>query len=90
MWTDVIRRQIAEKGSIDCVIRVRAHAVKTQYVDTLADGSLKIDIAAPAEDNRGNLALISFLAEQCDLPVSNVKILSGKTARLKLVRLRSP
>ena len=89
MWSETLRRQLAEKGSIDLTVRIRPHAAKTQYVDTLADGSLKIDVAAPAEDNRGNIALVQFLAEACDVSVSNVTILSGKTARLKLVRVSS-
>ena len=68
-------------------IRVRPHAAKTQYVRTLADGSVKIDIVAPAEDNRGNMALVRFLADECSVAISNVTILSGKTARLKLIRI---
>ena len=86
-FNETLRRQIAEKGSADLIVRIRPLAAKTQYVDTLADGSVKIDVAAPAEDNRGNIALVEFLAEACDVPVGNVTILSGKTARLKLVRV---
>ncbi len=84
---DTLRTQLLQKGTIDLRIRVRPHAAKTQYVRTLADGSMKIDIAAPAEDNRGNMALIRFLAKTLDVEISQVTILSGKTARIKLVRV---
>jgi uncharacterized protein YggU (UPF0235/DUF167 family) len=46
-----------------------------------------MDIAAPAEDNRGNIALVHALADAFALPVAQIKILSGKTGRMKLVRV---
>jgi uncharacterized protein YggU (UPF0235/DUF167 family) len=85
---DILRSQLKAAGTIDLRIRVRPHSAKTQYVRTLADGSMKIDIAAPAEDNRGNIELVRFLADALDVAISNVTILSGKTARLKLVRVK--
>jgi uncharacterized protein (TIGR00251 family) len=78
---------LREKGSVDIVIRVRPHAAKTQLQSVMEDGSVKIDVAAPAEDGRGNTVLIKFLADAFAVPSSNVKILSGKTARMKLVRI---
>lgn len=84
---DVFRELLSEKGSLDLVIRIRPQAARTQLQSVLEDQSLKIDIAAPAEDNRGNLALVRFLAEQFEIPQSNIKILSGKTSRMKLVRI---
>lgn len=83
------RALLAEAGHVDLMMRVRPHAVKTQYVSTLEDGSIKIDLNAPAEEGRGNDALIRFLADGFQVPTGNVKILSGKTARLKLVRVTS-
>lgn len=83
------RELLEQKGTIDLMIRVRPHAAKTQYNSTLDDGSIKIDLTAPAEDGRGNDALVRFLAESFEVPVTNIKILSGKTARLKLVRIIS-
>ncbi|HVW66206.1 MAG TPA: DUF167 domain-containing protein [Candidatus Peribacteraceae bacterium] len=86
---EAFHQSLSEKGSVDLVIRVRPQAMRTQLQSVLDDQSLKIDIAAPAQDNRGNLALIRFLAEQFEVPQGNVKILSGKTGRMKLVRITS-
>ncbi len=83
------QEQLQRLGQIDLMVRVRPHAARTQVIGVLADGSIKMDIAAPAEDNRGNIALLHALAEEFLVPVAQVKILSGKTARLKLVRIRS-
>lgn len=85
--TDELRRYLAEQGRMDVIVRVRPHAAQSRFVDVLDDGSLKVDIAAPAEDGKGNKALAKFFGELFSVPVSNVKILSGKAARLKLVRL---
>jgi uncharacterized protein YggU (UPF0235/DUF167 family) len=84
---DDLRQRLLEKGSLDLVIRVRPHASKTQLISVLGDGSLKMDIAAPAEDNRGNIVLVHALADAFALPVAQIKILSGKTGRMKLVRV---
>lgn len=53
----------------------------------LSDGSLKVQIAAPAQEGRGNAALLKFLAQEFHVPVSAVNILAGKTGRQKLVRI---
>ena len=86
MLDDFLER-LRVQETLDVIVRVRPHASKTQLVDVLQDGSIKIDIAAPAEDNKGNSALVRFLSEQFDVPKTHVKILSGKTGRMKLVRI---
>lgn len=80
--------QLDASGQIDLMVRVRPHAPRTQVIGVLADGSVKMNIAAPAEENRGNIALIQALGELFGTPPAQIKILSGKTARLKLVRIQ--
>lgn len=82
-----LQQRLITEEHIEIVVRARPHAAKTQLVDLLDDGSLKIDIAAPADEGRGNTMLVKFLGEIFHVPSSSVKILSGKTARLKLVRI---
>lgn len=82
-----LKQRLAQEGKIDVLVRARPHAAKSQFIGVLDDGSLKIDIAAPAEEGRGNAALAKFIGELFDVPSSRVKILSGKAARLKLVRI---
>jgi uncharacterized protein len=69
-------------------LRVRPGAKRTCLKKILADGSIKIDIAAPAEDNRANLELISFIAEQHGVQRNAVEILSGQTSGKKVVRVQ--
>lgn len=84
---DTLRQQLMIDGRIDLTIRVRPHANVTQLKDILDDGSLKIDLAAAAEDNKANIELTRFLADAFSVPTSHIALLSGATARLKLVRV---
>ena len=52
-----------------------------------ADGRayLKVRVAAPPVEGAANAALIAFLAKTLGRPRSSLRIVSGETARLKLV-----
>jgi uncharacterized protein (TIGR00251 family) len=54
-----------------------------------ADGRayLKVRVSAPPVDGAANAALIAFLAKTLRRPRSSLKIVSGETARLKLVEI---
>lgn len=54
-----------------------------------ADGRayLKVRVSAPPVDGAANAALIAFLAKTLGRPRSSLKIVSGETARLKLVEI---
>lgn len=51
----------------------------------MEDGTYRIDIAATPEDGQASKALVDFLAEAFDVPVSHVTIESGITSRLKRI-----
>jgi len=80
---------MAAEGKIDVLVRVRPHAVRSALTDVLEDGSLKISINAPAKDGRGNAVLIKFLSAEFSVPTTSITILSGKTGRVKKVRIAS-
>lgn len=54
-----------------------------------ADGRpyLKVRVSAPPVDGAANAALLAFLAKTLRRPRSSLKIVSGETARLKLVEV---
>ena len=58
-------------------------------IETGADGEihLKARVAAVPEDGKANKALILLLAETLRLPKSSISILSGETARKKILRI---
>jgi uncharacterized protein (TIGR00251 family) len=49
--------------------------------------ALQVKVAAAPVRGAANAALIAFLAEALKLPKSQIRIVSGETARLKLVDL---
>ena len=58
---------------------------KTSELVGLHDGALRIRIAAPALDGRGNAALCTWLAETLSLARRDVSILRGEKSRRKQV-----
>jgi len=66
-------------------VKVIPRSPKTEIVGTMADGTLKIKIAAPPEKGKANSELVRFLAAH--FGTRNVEIISGHTASLKIIRL---
>ena len=68
-------------------VKVIPRSAKTEMAGEMADGTLKVKIAAPPEKGKANAALCTFLAEHFKVPHSAVTIVSGHGAALKLVRV---
>ena len=67
-------------------VRVQPRASR----DALAgewNGALKIRVTAPPVDDRANEACCRLLAAQLNIPVSAVRIVSGRTSRKKRVEV---
>jgi uncharacterized protein YggU (UPF0235/DUF167 family) len=47
----------------------------------------KVRVTAPPEDGRANEAVLDLLAQRLDLPRRSLSIVSGHTAREKVVQL---
>lgn len=58
-------------------------------IETAADGEafLKARVTAVPEDGKANKALILLIAETLRLPKSSISIVSGETARKKILRI---
>ena len=81
------KEALIQKGSVTFAVRVHPGARTTQIKGVMADGTIKIDIAAAPEDGKANAALIVFLAEEFGVAKSHVEIISGETSRRKLVKI---
>jgi uncharacterized protein (TIGR00251 family) len=68
-------------------VKVTPRSAASEIVGELADGTLKVKIAAPPERGKANQALIALLAKHYGVPRTAVTIVSGHTASLKLVRI---
>ena len=87
---DGLRSRLRDEGSVDLSVRVRPGARETRLKERMADGVLKMDVAAVPEDGAANELLRRFVAAGFDVPLSHVEILSGHGSRNKRLRVTAP
>ena len=68
-------------------IKVLPKQPKTEFVDVMSDGTLKIRIAAVPEKGKANEELIRYLSQDLGYAKSRFTIISGKSDPHKLVRV---
>lgn len=68
-------------------VKVVPRSVRTEIAGTMADGTLKVKVAAPPEGGRANEELCRFLAEHYGVAREAIAVISGATATRKLVRI---
>lgn len=73
-------------------VKVIPKSNKTEFVEILEDSdgekTIKIRLRAVPEKNKANIELIKFLSKELKLPQENISIISGKTERLKLLKIK--
>jgi uncharacterized protein (TIGR00251 family) len=83
-WIDQLRQQ----GSITLTVRVHPGTVKTAVKEVMSDGTLKVDVRAPADAGKANVELVRFLAQSFLVPAAHIQIVAGAAFRRKIVRIR--
>lgn len=76
----------AQDGAVTFAVRVQPRASKSALAGEV-EGALKIRLAAPPVDGAANEELIAFLAKLLAVPRRHVSILSGATAKYKIIRV---
>ena len=66
-------------------VRITPRASKNQVTELLEDGTVKVHIAAPPEDDAVNKELLEFLSVILGVPQSRLDIVAGVAGRDKLV-----
>lgn len=84
---DALRETLLRDGTVSFSVRARPGASASRITSVLDDGSVKIDVAAPAEEGKANAALVRFLAEAFAVATKDVSILAGGGGRKKIVRI---
>jgi len=67
-------------------VKVHPRAKRTRLAGRFGD-AWKLDLAAPPVDGKANDECVRFFAELAGVPRSRVRIVTGATARLKLVEV---
>lgn len=68
-------------------VKVVPKSSRNEIVGPMADGTLKVKIAAAPEKGKANAELCAFLAKHYGVPKSAVTIVAGETSALKRVRI---
>ncbi len=66
-------------------LRVTPRASKNEIVEVLSDGTIKVHLTAPPVEGKANEALLKFMAEVLDVPISCLEIVAGAGGRDKLI-----
>ncbi len=61
--------------------------IKEIMTDDSGEETIKIKIKAIPEKGKANTELIKFLSKELEIKKSNISILSGKTDRIKLIKI---
>ncbi|MBY0504387.1 MAG: DUF167 domain-containing protein [Bryobacteraceae bacterium] len=69
-------------------IKVVTRAARTEFGETLADGTRKVRLAAVPEHGQANDALCRFLAHEYGVAARQVSVVAGQTGTRKTVRIR--
>ncbi len=69
-------------------IKVIPGSAKTEIKGEMADGTIKVAIAASPEKGRANRELADFLARELGVDKNDITIISGAATRLKLVKIK--
>ena len=80
-----LMQQLAQDGSVTFSVRVRPNARQTTIKNVLSDGTLKIDLHAPAEEGRANAELMRLLETVFHVEHGRVEIVTGQTSGRKRI-----
>lgn len=58
---------------------------RTDNIQRLTDGSLRIQIKAPPVDGKANVYLLKYLSRVLDIPASGISIKTGSRSSYKLI-----
>lgn len=84
---DIFKAILAKKGEIYLRVKVIPGAGKSLILEISEDETIKIALKAQPEKGKANLELINFLSSEFKLLKENIKIISGHSSRIKLLKL---
>jgi len=87
MILDEYLDNLANNKEVYLKVKVLPGAGKTVFMDAMADQTIKIAVAAQADKGKANSELIKFLAKEMGVYKYQVKIISGLTERIKLIKV---
>jgi len=84
---DSLKQRLKTEGSVTFRVKARPQAQTSRFRGPLGEDTFKVDVAAAPEGGQANVELVRFLADEFEVGRDAVDIVSGETARLKIVRI---
>jgi len=75
-------------STITLELHVQPGAKRTEFAG-MHGARMKVRLAAPPVDGKANAELIALVAKHFGVPQTAISVISGRSARLKLVRISS-
>jgi uncharacterized protein (TIGR00251 family) len=82
------KKQLKEKGSVYLKIKAIPGSAKTEIKTVMADGTIKISVAAAPERGRANIELLRFLSEEFGVAKGFLALVAGASDRIKLIKIK--
>ena len=87
MILDEYLENLANNKEVYLKVKILPGAGKTVFMGIMGDGTIKIAVAAQPDKGKANLELMKFLANELKVYKYQVKIISGLTERIKLIKI---
>ena len=82
-----LKAELQRAGSVSLTVKVITKASRNEIAGFLADGSLKLKVAAVPEKGKANVVICEFLAREFAVGKQSVEIVRGSTSSIKLIRI---
>lgn len=80
------KKELEKNKKIFLKIKVVTGKPKTK-IKEIMNSVIKINISAHPEKGRANIELMNFLGKSFNVQKDNIKIISGKTNKVKLIKI---
>ncbi|PID87595.1 hypothetical protein CSB07_00550 [Candidatus Gracilibacteria bacterium] len=77
-----------KNGEAYLKVKVITGASKTEFFDLLGNDIVKLRLTAIPEKGKANEQLIKFLSKELKIRKNDIEIISGKTGRLKELKIK--
>lgn len=85
---DGLLKKFEKEGEIYLRIKARPGASNTEIVGIMEDDTVKINVGAQPVGGKANRELIKFLAKKFGTNTDDVKIISGSSDKIKLIKIK--
>ncbi len=82
-----LQKELNKDKKINLRVKINPANNRSQIKNIMSNNTIKIDIAAPPEKGKANKELIKLLSKKFFVNKNNIRIISGKTNKLKLIQI---